>query len=574
MVDIKIKDIRVLPGSLDLKNNAGKSLSEILGQLQSGSIVKGLVVGTTPKGEAIFHTAHGRFAAKNDINLVRGDTISLKLAHENKDLSGTIVSVNDKKRDNTTPVKLSLPSALDNTKPVLSTDKTSNAVSFSNNSNIPKNINGEISYLNLSKMDKNAPLFRVLNSTTTPESNKISISLNVVSNKQVSNAAFTISGEVSGNTKDGSQLIKTNFGVILSKSTNMLVGQKLNLEITSVNNQSLANSTSRGVNDFLFSANKNWPLLKSLVQTVQGSNTPRAQSSSIISNSSIAQQSNLANSMISKTSTDISGVKTAPSQQSSTSAINVDTKTPSSNQSANISRTDIQTGSKSPNTSTLAVPSGEQITGKTMAQEAFIGTKELIANAEKLQTIVPRNIKSRNRTDSSNKEEVQFLRRSSAEQKNNNHVQATHDKDKASINSIIKNLGQHEEIRKLSSELINLKELILPSIREGETPEKWQTVFIPFYNGRSVEDHEVKIQRSSEHFLRFMIDVNLLDNPMQIDGLIKFENDNKTPRSFDLNVRSKKILDPHIQSYITDIYLLNQNLSGVRGALAIEQQDF
>ena len=46
------------------------------------------------------------------------------------------------------------------------------------------------------------------------------------------------------------------------------------------------------------------------------------------------------------------------------------------------------------------------------------------------------------------------------------------------------------------------------------------------------------------------------------------------PRSFDLNVRSKKLLDPHIQSYITDIYLLNQNLSGVRGALAIEQQDF
>ena len=442
------------------------------------------------------------------------------------------------------------------------------------NSNIPKNINGEISYLNLSKMDKNAPLFRVLNSTTTPESNKISISLNVVSNKQVSNAAFTISGEVSGNTKDGSQLIKTNFGVILSKNTNMLVGQKLNLEITSVNNQSLANSTSRSVNDFLFSANKNWPLLKSLVQTVQGSNTPRAQSSSIISNGSIAQQSNLANSMISKTSTNISSVKAIPSQQSSTSAINVDTKTPSSNQSANISRTDIQTGSKSPNTSTLAVPSGEQITGKTMAQEAFIGTKELIANAEKLQTIVPRNIKSRNRTDSSNKEEVQFSRRSSAEQKNNNHVQATPDKDKASINSIIKNLGHHEEIRKLSSELMNLKELILPSIREGETPEKWQTVFIPFYNGRNVEDHEVKIQRSSEHFLRFMIDVNLLDNPMQIDGLIKFENDNKTPRSFDLNVRSKKLLDPHIQSYITDIYLLNQNLSGVRGALAIEQQDF
>ena len=569
MVDIKIKDIRVLPGSLDLKNNAGKSLSEILGQLQSGSIVKGLVVGTTPRGEAIFHTAHGRFAAKNDINLVRGDTISLKLAHENKDLSGTIVSVNDKKRDNLEPVKLSLPPTTENTKSTLSTDKTSSAVSFSNNSNIPKSINGEISYLNLSKIDKNTPLFRVLNAITTPEDSKISISLNIVSNKQVSNAAFTISGEVSGNAKDGSQLIKTAFGVILSKNTNMLVGQKLNLEISSVNNQSLANATSRSVNDFLFSANKNWPLLKSLVQTVQGSGgTTGTQSATIISNSSV----NPANSIMPNVATDTQSTKTLQTQQNSTaSSSNVDTRTPIPNQSANISRTDTQAIGKSPNIST---PSGDQIAAKTLAQETFIGTKELIANAEKLQTIVPRNIRSRNRSDSTSKEDIQSPRSSRTEQKNNNQIQNTQDKEKASINSVIKNLGQTEEIRKLSSELMNLKELILPSIREGETPEKWQTVLIPFYNGRNVEEHEVKIQRSREHFLRFIVDVNLLDNPMQIDGLIRFENDNRTPKNFDLTVRAKNTLEPHIRSHIADIYQLNQNLSGVRGTLAIEQQDF
>lgn len=573
MVDIKIKDIRVLPGSLDLKNNAGKSLSEILGQLQSGSIVKGLVVGTTPGGEAIFHTAHGRFAAKNDINLVRGDTISLKLAHENKDLSGTIVSVNDKKRDNVEPLKLSLPPTTENTKSTLSTDKTSSAVSFSNNSNIPKSINGEISYINLSKIDKNTPLFRVLNAITTPEDSKISISLNIVSNKQVSNAAFTISGEVSGNAKDGSQLIKTAFGVILSKNTNMLVGQKLNLEISSVNNQSLANATSRSVNDFLFSANKNWPLLKSLVQTVQGSGgTTGTQSATIISNSSVAQQNNPANSIMSNFATDTQSTKTLQTQQNSTaSSSNVDTRTLIPNQSANISRTDTQAIGKSPNIST---PSGDQIAAKTLAQETFIGTKELIANAEKLQTIVPRNIRSRNRSNSTSKENIQSPRSSRTEQKNNNQIQTTQDKEKASINSVIKNLGQTEEIRKLSSELMNLKELILPSIREGETPEKWQTVLIPFYNGRNVEEHEVKIQRSREHFLRFIVDVNLLDNPMQIDGLIRFENDNRTPKNFDLTVRAKNTLEPHIRSHIADIYQLNQNLSGVRGTLAIEQQDF
>lgn len=574
MVDIKIKNIRVLPGSLDLKNNAGKSLSEILGQLQSGSIVKGLVVGTTPKGEAIFHTAHGRFAAKNDINLVRGDTISLKLAHENKDLSGTIISVNDKKRDNAEPIKLSLPPTSDNTKSLSSTDKRPNAVSFSNNSNIPKTISGEISYLNLSKIDKNTPLFRVLDSITIPENNKINISLNVVSNKQVLSSAFIVSGEVSGNTKDGGQLIKTDFGVILSKNTNMLIGQKLSLEIAGVNNQSLANSTSKSVSDFLFTANKNWPLLKSLVQTVQGSNAVQMQSSSIISNAAGVHQSNVASSIISRTSTDITGTVTQQ-QQGNTSSTSMDVKAPNSNQSANISRTDTQVINKAPNMSAPAIASGEQLVNKAATQAISMEAKELLANsAEKLQTIVPKHIKSRNKASDSGREEVQFSRRSNTERSDNKTVQAVPEKDKASINNIIKGLGQHEEIRKLSSELMNLKELILPSIREGETPEKWQTVFIPFYNGRNVENHKVKIQRSREHFLRFIIDVNLLDNPIQIDGLIKFESDNRTPRTFDLTVRSKKTLDPHIQSHIADIYQLNQNLSGVRGILAIEQQDF
>lgn len=570
MADIRIKDIRVLPSSLDLKNNAGKSLSEILGQLQSGSIVKGLVVGTTPKGEAIFHTAHGRFAAKNDINLVRGDTISLKLAHDNQNLSGTIISVNDKKRDNAEPVKLSLPSTLDNTKSSLSSNKSSNAVNFSNNSNIPKIINGEISYLNLSKIEKNTPLFRVLNSITVPETNKINISLNVVSNKQSANSAFIISGEVSGNAKNGDQLIKTDFGVISSKNTGMLVGQKLKLEITDVNNQSLANSTTKSVNDFLFLANKNWPLLKNLVQTIQGGNT---QSSSIISNSAKTQQTNVTNSMVSRASPDLSSTtieQTKQGSNSSTSSINV--KKSDSNQSPIALKTDPQATHKSPNISAIA--SQEQTMSKAMALSGSNEIKEIIANAEKLQSLTLKNIKTRSRNNNSISEENQLSRRSIREQSSSNNVQAPQPKDKASINHIIKSLDQHEEIRKISSELTNLKELILPTISERESPEKWQTVFIPFFNGRNVENHEVKIQKSREHYLRFIIEVNLLDNPMQIDGLIKFKNDNRTPENFDLTVRSKKSLDQYIQSRIAEIYQLNQNLSGVGGILAIEQQNF
>ena len=96
MEDIRFKDIRVLSTPLDLKNNADKTLSEIFRQLQSGSILKGLVVGSTPKGEVIFHTACGRFAAPNLLNLEKGDTINIKLALGDKVVTGSIVSVNNK----------------------------------------------------------------------------------------------------------------------------------------------------------------------------------------------------------------------------------------------------------------------------------------------------------------------------------------------------------------------------------------------------------------------------------------------------------------------------------------------
>lgn len=530
MVDIKIQNIRVLPGSLDLKNNAGKSLSEILGQLQSGTIVKGLVVGTTPKGEVVFHTAHGRFAAKNVVNLVRGDTISLKLVHENNNLSGTIIAVNDKKSDNIEPIKLGLPQGAEKVKSLFPSDKTSHAVSFSNNSNIPKVINGEISYFNLSKMDKNTPLFRVLNSIPTVEHNKINISLNVLSNKQASVSAFIALGEISRNTKDGNQLIKTDFGVILSKNTNMSIGQKLILEITSVNNQPLVSSVNKSVSDLLFLANKNWSLLKSLSQAVHGNNLLQGQSAAVVSGKDIP----LPNS----------------------TSINLQ----STSQSANIAK---------------AEAIEEQLVNRVITKATHIETKELIAGAEKFQTLVPKNIKSRNRDADSIREEIKSSRKASASQIGNKDVQSTSEKNKFSINSIIKDIGQREEIRKLSSELLNLKELILPSIKEENNPEKWQTVFVPFYNGKNVENQEMKIQRSHQgRFLKFTINVNLLDNLMQIDGLIKFARDNKTPRAFDLILRSKKDLAPHIKNYITDIYRLNQNISGIQGSLAIEQKAF
>jgi hypothetical protein len=183
-----------------------------------------------------------------------------------------------------------------------------------------------------------------------------------------------------------------------------------------------------------------------------------------------------------------------------------------------------------------APTSSELIANKT-PQATNLETREFLANAEKLQIGVTRPIRNRMQSTRSNNE-ASSSKKTPARISENRPTSAP--VEKVNINSLIRGLGKQEEVRKLSSELMNLKELILPPIKEGETPEKWQTIFIPFHNGKQVENHEVKIDRSREHFLRFLIDVNLLDNPMQIDGLIRFKNDNKTPRAFDLTVRSKK----------------------------------
>ena len=203
----------------------------------------------------------------------------------------------------------------------------------------------------------------------------------------------------------------------------------------------LAKATSRNVNDFLFSTNKNWPLTKILVRTVQGNGGANGtQSATIISSNSLAGQDNPANSIISNVATDTLNTKALRAQQSSTTtSSNADTKTSIPNQPTDISRVDTQAIVKFPN---ISNPSEELI--KTLAQETFIETKELIANAEKLQTIVQRSIKSLNGSGGANKEGMQSPIRSRTEQKNNNQIQPTQDKEKTSTNSIVENLGQNE----------------------------------------------------------------------------------------------------------------------------------
>ena len=271
MDDVNFKDIRVLPGGLGLKGNNARTLADLLPQLQGSSVLKGLVVGTTGKGEIIFHTGLGRFISPNPMGLGRGDTITIRLAREGEQLGGAIVKINNsspelKEAINLVFAREGKPSSLGKP-PTLA---TSVALSIKNDDSLGGNsqtttIKGSISYLNLSKLDSNSALYKTLSANLKPDAN--SISFKITNNNNSLNAAFQINGQVVSESQKGSQLIRTDFGMVTTKNTNIPNGQNLLLEITSINNTDVSSRAKEVITKFIFDLNQNWQVMKKLDQS-------------------------------------------------------------------------------------------------------------------------------------------------------------------------------------------------------------------------------------------------------------------------------------------------------------------
>ncbi|MDP4709543.1 MAG: hypothetical protein NWS20_06065 [Rickettsiaceae bacterium] len=549
MEDIRFKDIRVLSTPLDLKNNADKTLSEIFRQLQSGFILKGLVVGNTPKGEIIFHTSYGRFAAPNPLNLEKGDTINIKLSLGDKVVTGSIVAVNNKQVVLEESLKLDLVR-----QPHAPTENASNKsldspVSIRNASNVPKSIIGEISYLNLSKINKASMLSTALSNNTLPTGTKIPVSINIITNDKPTANAFVVNGIVSGAAKlQGQQLIKTEFGIITTQSTNMPIGQRLSLELTSINNKTLGSDLIKNITDFIFNINKEWLSVKNIGLSLQNNKPTPAPSQGITG------------SATEKAAQPIIDRQTALTTQMQTT---VSTATHSLNN--NIA----PKSSHSPD-----VFKAQEAIQKLPVAQTTLEAKLLSDNVANLSRTI---IKNTRKNDSPNNNSIVENRKNARNElvaSNNTKLSGSNSEklESQSINSIIKSLADNTKIKQLSTEFHNIKELLTSSIKENADAEKLQTVFIPFYDGQQIKEYEVKLDRTREHFLRFTFDVNLESNPMQIDGLIKFENDDKTPRAFDLTIRSKYIIPNTLQQRIAEIYNINQNMTGIRGNFTIENE--
>ena len=454
MVDIK--NIRVLPTSLDIKSNVGKSSTEILSQLQSGSNLKAVVIQAGSSGNVIFNSNYGKFSAPNNYNLTIGDSVNFRVSNQGSHISGSIISINDQRSGSNQSLKLELirphapPAAASKTNP------DEGYVTLNEIINTPKVISGIISYLNLSNIAKSSSIFKLISQAMEKDSTRLMISANILPKDHIPTAAHTFRGLVSSNGNGGIQLIKTDFGIISVDGATMPIGKKLLLEITGLNDKLIDNELSEAVTDFVYKLTNSDLLIENMISPL------------------------------------ILLLK-----EKNKSAIVLELESSNESEDNNLSLNDKMS-----------------LISKTLGSNATIGG--------------------------------------------------------ANLNNLISLLKNDKEIKSLMKDYSYVKQLLTPFIKEPTENTKWQTIYIPIYNNNKIIEQEIKIDTSRENHLKFIFNVELQTNEIQIEGLIGFEDDGRTPKSFDMILRPDIKLDPEISKNINEIFKSTQNMTGLRGSLTIE----
>ncbi len=147
------------------------------------------------------------------------------------------------------------------------------------------------------------------------------------------------------------------------------------------------------------------------------------------------------------------------------------------------------------------------------------------------------------------------------------------DKDNNNFNRIIQSLDESvEQIKKFANEYSGIKELLLSNTSVVEENQKWQTIFIPFYHDQEVQEKEVKINRTSSQYLRFVLNINLQEHgDIQLDGLVTFKDNSKVPVNFDMIFRSKQRLHRDFQQAISSIFVSSSETTGISGQMKFEE---
>lgn len=258
---------RILPLSLDGRQQTNRPLGYFVSELQLGSMLQGSVSSIMQNGNVLISTIYGKFSIENLFGLSKGDRVSFSISTDGENLFADIALINDIANKVTEPVALRLVSrnSLDDTsiaeKAPIKVDINSKIPT-----NVPQNMKAMVSYLNLSNIDKNSIVHQMLASS--PDIKSITFKV-IKDNNSKSLLPHQLVGEViEDNNGYSTQSIKTSFGILSVSNAQMHVGKKIILEIQSIDNVNIYHKLNMlNINDFLFKLNNNWSALKCLLDS-------------------------------------------------------------------------------------------------------------------------------------------------------------------------------------------------------------------------------------------------------------------------------------------------------------------
>lgn len=489
MKDVNLRGAQIRPLSVDVKKTSNKTLADLKGQLQTGSILSAVVSELSEEGDAIFTTTHGQLRAPYVEGFHKGDKVSLKLIFDEDHLSATITKINDRPNDSEEVIDLELYKAGSSvSKPESSTGSANKPeqvpptkISVRDLSPLKNAIQGELKYLNLTNINKHSVIYQLLQ--TAKANSKLEIK--IITALTPSNlSTYQIDGEVISDPSQQRQLIKTAFGMILVEGEVLPVGKKVVIELVSIDSVKINNSNIKAiVSDLLFKLNNS--AIKDAIATI--SNFLREN----IDESVVSAQKDLA---------------TDQAMESTT------------HQSQPLVKEEKQLAS-------------------------------LTTSYEKKEThIVDDKIKNRELVTQKNEE-----------------------KDFRSALKALATTDGKNGMRELVNSYDKIKELFILKNSEENYSMKWQSFFIPIFTEEDQKRQKIYVQIQKNQQMRFVIDVKLKEfGGVQIEGIITIDLNTRTPEKFDLIVRYKDILGKKLHKQISEIFFINQNITGIRGGLNFE----
>lgn len=255
---------KIGPVQMDVKQNPGKALPNIVRQIPSGSTIKTVISELTNEGHAIFTTRFGRFMLPASLHLQKGDKFEAVIIGNNTKLQAVLTMADtEAKVVDLLPIEAGTKNGLKKTAFEESVIKGSMPT-------IKKleRIEAEVKYINLSNINPKSALYK--NVSIIARNDTMIFKLITGADIKIPLPPGQIIAEIVGYEGANKQLIKTDFGILAINETEFPSGKQLVLEIQTINSTPVMDvSIQAKVADALFLLGNHLPATQSLVSLMQ-----------------------------------------------------------------------------------------------------------------------------------------------------------------------------------------------------------------------------------------------------------------------------------------------------------------